>query len=254
MTSVFKRKYKQGLVLSGGGARGFAHLGVLQCFEEHNICPSIISGVSAGSIVGAFYSDGYKPLEIFKLFSSQKMYRLMRLTFPRFGVLRVSGLKEILVKNLRSKRIEDLPIPLVIAVTNYNTGKIEYLSEGNLADAVLASAAIPVLFEVQKINGNFYFDGGVMDNLPLKPILGRCKKIIAVHVNPLGKIEKINGLMQVAERAFHLAIGAELENKKQNVDLFIEPPELTEYGLLDVKNSLEMFKIGYKHTSQVLGK
>lgn len=251
MLSIFK-KHKTGLVLSGGGARGIAHLGVLQYLHENNIRPSIISGVSAGSLAAAFYADGYAPTEILEFFSSKKLYHLMRLTLPKSGFLKVNGLKDILSENLKAKNIEDLEIPIVIAATNFNTGKIEYFTKGNLMNALLASSAIPILFEVQKINGSLYFDGGVMDNLPIKPILGKCRNYIAVHVNPLGKLEKASSPIQVAERAFHLAIAAELENKKQLVDTFIEPPELSDFGMLDVKKAKEIYDIGYHHASKVL--
>lgn len=250
MLSIFK-KHKTGLVLSGGGARGVAHLGVLQYLQENKIRPSIISGVSAGALVAAFFADGYSPSEILNFFTSKKMYNLIRLTFPKSGFMKVNGLKDILSKNLRSKNIEDLQLPIVIAATNFNTGKIEYFQQGNLIDALLASTAIPVLFEIHKINETLYFDGGIMDNLPIKPILGKCRKYLAVHVNPIGELKKVNGPMQVAERAFHLAIAAELENKKQLIDTFIEPPELTHFGMLDVKKSKEIFDIGYHHAAKV---
>jgi NTE family protein len=253
MLSIFK-KHKTGLVLSGGGARGIAHLGVLQYLHENKLRPSIISGVSAGSLAAAFYADGHAPSEILDFFSSKKLYHLMRLTFPKSGFLKVKGLKDILSKNLKAQNIEDLELPIVIAATNFNTGKIEYFTRGNLIDALLASSAIPTLFELHKMNGNLYFDGGIMDNLPIKPILGVCRKYIAVHVNPLAPIEKASSPIQVAERAFHLAIAAELENKKVLFDTFIEPPELSDFSMLDVKKSREIFDIGYHHASKVLAK
>lgn len=240
------------MVLSGGGARGIAHLGVIQYLQEKSIKPTIISGVSAGALVAAFIADGFSPFEVLELFTSKKLYHLMRLTFPRSGFLKANGLKEILSKNLRAKNIEDLRTPIIVTATNFNSGSVEYFSHGNLVDALLASTAIPTLFEVHKINGSTYFDGGIMDNLPIKPILGKCRKYIGVHVNPLGYLEKAGSPIQVAERAFHLAIGAELENKKSLFDIFIEPPELTEFGILDIKKAREIFDVGYYHAAKVL--
>jgi NTE family protein len=124
--TLFK-KYKTGLVLSGGGARGFAHLGVLKALEEKKIKINIFSGVSAGAIAAAFYADGYTPEEILNIFSSKKVFHLMRITIPRSGLLKTKGLKEVLKKHLRATNIEDLKIPVIIAATNFREGKIQYI-------------------------------------------------------------------------------------------------------------------------------
>lgn len=251
MRKLFK-KHKTGIALSGGGARGFAHLGVLQALNENGIAPSIISGTSAGSIAGAFFADGYEPYEILDFFSTRKIYHLMRLVLPRTGFIRINGLEEILRNNLRVKNIEDLKIPLIIAATNFNTGKIEYITQGDLIKALLSSSSIPILFEAQKFNEHYYLDGGIMDNLPIKPLLNECRNIIAVHVNPIGKIERISSPVHVGERAFHLAIGSQIHAKIEKVDLFIEPSELTEYGMLDLRKSREIFETGYSYTKEYL--
>lgn len=253
MRSLFK-KYKTGLILSGGGARGFAHLGVLQALNEHGIRPSIISGASAGALAGAFYADGYEPYEILDFFSIRKLYRLMRLVLSRTGFVRITGLEEILKNNLRTKNIEDLQVPLVIAVTNFNTGKAEYLSQGNLIKTLLSSSSIPILFEAQQMSDHYYLDGGIMDNLPLKPLIDQCKTTIAVHVNPIGFLEKISSPIQVGERAFHLAIASEIHSKIEKVDIFIEPPRLSEFGMLDLKKSKTIFDIGYTYTKDLLSR
>lgn len=250
----FIKGKKTGIALSGGGARGIAHLGALKALEEEGFKPSMISGTSAGSLAGAFYADGFKPDEILDIFSTRKIYNLMRLIYPKTGFMRVDGLREILTENLRSDKIEDLKIPLIITATNFNLGKTEYFTEGNLIDALISSAAIPILFEAQKIQDTFYLDGGIMNNLPVYPLRKKCKRIIAVHVNPIGNIEKISSPVQVAERSFHLAIGASIQHIKEEVDLFIEPPGLSEFGMLEVKRAKEIFNVGYSYTKELLGK
>lgn len=253
MLKIFK-PYKTGLVLSGGGARGFAHLGVLQYLNDKKIKTSIISGVSAGALAGAFFADGYSPLEILEIFSNHKLYHLMRLTFPRTGFLKVHGLMQILSKNLKARNLEDLKIPMVITVTNFSTGKIEYIRKGNLVNALLATSAIPVLFESQVDNNQYYLDGGVMNNFPIEPIINDCSRCIGVHVNPLGNIQKIGSPVQVAERVFHLAIASVIEHKKHLCNYFIEPEKLENYGMLDIKKGHELFDIGYAKAKEILGK
>jgi len=139
-----------------------------------------------------------------------------------------------------------LKIPLVVAATNFQKGAITYFDKGLLVDLLLASSSIPLLFETTKIDGIPYIDGGIMDNLPIEPLKKKCKKIIAVHTNPLGEQTKIKNPVQVVERAFHLSIASEIYRKKQDVDVFIEPEKLKNYGLLDLRKAKLIFEIGYE--------
>jgi NTE family protein len=242
---LFTSKYRTGLVLSGGAARGIAHLGVLEALMEKNIKIDIISGVSAGSIAGALFLDGHHPREILEIFANQRIYKLIRISVPRSGFFKIDGLKKILKTNLKAKNIEDLERPLFIAVTNYQKARVEYFNEGPLVDLVLASSSIPVLFETKYINKIPYIDGGIMDNLPVDPILDHCKKIIGVHVNPIGEINASSSPWQVAERSFHMAVASEIRRKQELLDLFIEPNELTKFGLLELRRAEKIYKIGY---------
>jgi NTE family protein len=242
---LFPRKYRTGLVLSGGGARGIAHLGILEAFSEKNITIDIISGVSAGSIAGALFLDGYHPREILDIFANQKIYKLIRISMPRSGFFKIDGLKKILKANLRARNIEDLEKPLVIAATNYQKAKVEYFTEGPLIDLILASSSIPVLFEAKYLNKVPYIDGGVMDNLPVDPLLGKCKKIIGVHVNPIRETATLSAPWQIAERSFHMAVASEIRRKEELLDLFIEPSELTKFGMLELRKAEKIYQAGY---------
>lgn len=241
-----------GIVLSGGAVRGIAHLGILQAIIEHKIQIDIISGVSAGALAGAFFSEGYSPPEILDIFSRKKFYELVRISLPHSGFFKIDGLKKLLKKYIKTTQLEDLPIPLVISATNFSEGKIEYFEKGQLIDTLIASASIPFLFEMPKINGIPYTDGGVLDNLPVEPIRDRCRIIIASHVNPLGKLEKAKSPLQVVERTFHMAVASEIHRKKSLVDLFIEPQQLTQFGMLDLRKAKSIFQIGYKSAQEIL--
>ncbi len=243
---LFGKKYKTGLALSGGAVRGLAHLGVLQALNEKEIKIDIFSGVSAGALAGAFYADGYHPREILDIFSNKKIHDFFRLAFPRSGFFDTKGLKKLLSNNLRTKYVEDLNIPLIIAATNFQKGEIAYFDKGILIDLLVASSSIPLLFKTAEINGISYIDGGIMDNLPIKPLKDKCSKIIAVHTNPIGEKNKIHHPVQVIERAFHLAIASEINVKKTEADVFIEPEKLKEYGLFDLHKANEIFEIGYE--------
>lgn len=250
----YRKEYKTGVVLSGGAARGFAHLGVLQALHEHDIYPDVVSSVSAGAIVGAFYADGYQPVEIMRLFQAKSFYKYADFVFRKTGLMRAAGLRSVMEKYLRAKTFEQLGKPFYVAATNMRTGKCEYMNSGNLIDAVMASSSIPVLFLPTKINGQVYSDGGILNNFPIEPIKGLCAKTIGVHVNPIGEEKKLNSLLKIALRSFHLSVASGLNEKKKMVDIFIEPENLREFGLLDVAKGSEMFDMGYHATMKLLGK
>lgn len=245
-------KFTCGIALSGGGARGLAHLGVLKALKEYQLFPEILSGVSAGAIVGAFYADGYEPEEILEMFIKEKLYHLIRVTIPKEGLLRPSGLRELISNYLRAKDFSDLNMPLYIAATNLNTGTIEYFNQGPLAEKIIASASIPVLFNPTKIGGYTYVDGGVIDNLPVTPIRKLCAEIIGVNVNPLHEEKNVKGIIQLAERTFYLTIVSNSRKHIPACDLYIEPQELKEYGIFEISKAREIFDVGYRETLGII--
>jgi NTE family protein len=247
-----KKKHKIGLVLSGGGARGFAHLGVIQALNESGIFPDVICGTSAGAIVGVLYADGYSPKEILKLTNSNSMLRYMRFTVPRAGLLQISGVVRILKDSLRAKTFEELKIPLFVTATDLNNGRVDYFSSGDLLNVIIASSSIPVLFKPVVIDNRHYVDGGVLDNLPIKPIENNCHYIIGSFVNPTGYEENVTNLISIAERTFLLSMSKEVAEKSKKFDLFIAPLELRNYKILDPDKSEDLFQLGYKTTKEKL--
>jgi NTE family protein len=244
--------YNTGLVLSGGGARGFAHLGVIQALNEAGIFPDVISGTSAGALIGVLYADGYTPNEILHLLNGGSRLDFMRPAMPREGLLQINAILKILKASLRAKEFKDLKIPLFVAATDLNNGKAVYFSEGDLFCPVIASASIPVLFQPVKINEISYVDGGVLDNLPVRPIENKCRTLIGSFVNPVGYMEKISGLINIAERTFMLSMSKEIFEKAKKFNLFIAPPELRNFKILDPEKASELFEIGYKATNEKL--
>jgi NTE family protein len=247
-----EKQYNIGLVLSGGGARGFAHLGVIQALNDSGIFPDIISGTSAGALAGVLYADGFTPKEILHLMNYGSRLDFMRPALPREGLLQIGGIIKILKSCLRAKTFEELKIPLYVAATDLNNGKAEYFSKGTLLNPVIASASIPVLFQPVMINDLFYVDGGVLDNLPLKPIENKCRILIGSFVNPVGYVEKCSGLINIAERTFMLSMSKEISEKAKKFDLFVAPAELRNYKILDPEKAEELFDVGYKATREKL--
>ncbi|TSA31762.1 MAG: patatin [Porphyromonadaceae bacterium] len=244
--------YSLGLVLGGGGARGFAHLGVAKALLEKGIQPDIISGVSAGAIAGAFLASGMDPDDIFKLLKEQDFMKISHFKMSKQGFIRLDGLKNQIKIHIPFKNLEDLPTPLIVAVCNLNKARMEYISSGPLADIVLASSSIPILFSPVKMGDQVYVDGGVLDNLPIKPLRKICDKVIAVNISPIHDTDKLDNLFQIATRVFHVSVDKSTIKSGKLADLYIEPPGVDHYDILRVKYAEELFHIAYEHTKELI--
>ncbi|MDE6370293.1 MAG: patatin-like phospholipase family protein, partial [Duncaniella sp.] len=182
----FSRKpYKLGIVLSGGGARGFAHAGALQAFEEMGIKPDIIGGVSAGSVVTVMYASGMKPLEIVKVFSDAKFGDFAELAVPKDGFFSMDGFKKFLRRHVPYADIADLPIPSVVCATDLMATRPVAFTRGDMAECVSASCSIPIVFKPVTIDGTVYVDGGVTANLPAWALRDKCKYLIGGNCSPM---------------------------------------------------------------------
>lgn len=249
--SKSEKKYKIGIALGGGGARGFAHLGVLQALEEKGIKPEVIAGVSAGAIAGAFIASGLSPKDAFDIIKKYKFTGISEFNIPKTGLLSSAKMKSRLLKKIEKEKLEELDIPLIICVSNMLDGKPEYLTEGPLADIVQASASIPVLFSPVELNGKLYSDGGIFDNVPVKPLKKVCEKVIGVSISPIQQIDELTNLIQVATRMFQLAVNPSKAELKRKCDVFIEPPELCNFDIMDTKHAKEIFDIGYEYAKNM---
>ncbi|GAA4272011.1 patatin-like phospholipase family protein [Aquimarina gracilis] len=248
LKSITRKKYKFGLVLSGGGARGFAHLGVVQALQEKDIYPDIISGVSAGAIAGAFLASGMTPVDIMRLMLDYKFFDYTSIHIPKTGLLSLDKLENNLLSHLPFSEFEELKTPLFVGVSNLNTGEPGYINSGSLSQAIKASASIPVMFSPVEINGNQYVDGGLLDNMPITPIKNLCKQIIGINISPVEEIKKLNNLIEIAGRTFQLSVNANMNLSIKKLDVYIEPPELCDFDILDVTSAQKLFDIGYNYT------
>ncbi|MFW6295481.1 MAG: patatin-like phospholipase family protein [Halanaerobium sp.] len=242
---------KIGIVLAGGGARGFAHLGVLKALEEKGIKPDYISAVSAGSIIGAFIASGKNPDQVMEIMQESNFFDYAKVLMPKNGLMSLENLHKNLKEQLEENTISELKIPLYIAASNLATGKIRYFAEGDLCQIVQASSSIPILFSPVEIDGDLYVDGGLLDNLPVEPLKDKCDIIIAVNIMPIEETRDLNNLIEIAVRTFQLSINRNQEEIKKTVDLFIQPEGLEEYNILDTKHVDTLFELGYEHTKKL---
>ena len=242
---------KIGLSLSGGGSRGIAHLGVLKALEEMGVKPSIISGVSAGAIIGAYYSNQYSPNQILEIFLEKKFKNYFRFHYGGLGIIDMKKIHKYFLKYFPEDNFNELSIPLVICATDIITSETVYFTEGPLIMPILASSAIPFLFSPIQFNDTLLLDGGILNNMPVDPLLGKCDKIIGVHVNHQDNLLRNKSRIGILERVFHLSTERSVKQNAKKCDCFIDPPEMANYSMFSISKAPEVFKIGYNYTISI---
>ena len=254
MDEKLLRAKEVGLVLSGGGVRGMAHIGLLKALKANGIHPSHISGTSVGAIVGALYCYGNNPDEMLAFFRETPLFRYNFLTLNKPGLLDTERYAGIFNSYFPGDSFEALGKPLFVTTTNLQKGVQEVFREGQLIRPLLASAALPPVFSPVEINNCLHADGGIMNNFPSEIMHGRCDYIIGSNVSVLKTIEKeaIRTSIQLASRTTALMIYAINNGKMASCDLLFEPTKLDQIGVLDKKSIEKAYDIGYTHASRLL--
>lgn len=245
-----------GISFSGGGARGIAHVGVLQYLLELGLTPTAVSGTSAGAIAGALFAAGLSPLEILERVKVNSVFKVFTIKNLKFGLSDHSYLRQILVESLPADDFGALKVPFYACATNLTLGKWEILSEGSVVDAVVASSSIPVVFHPVKIKDYLYVDGGLLNNLPIEPLKQHNLKIIGININIHGPQDGIDGIFSITKRIFDLALWANTESRFRKCDLGIDIQETYEFGIFEFDKYQELFEVGYnaakRHREQIV--
>jgi NTE family protein len=243
-----------GLVLSGGGARGAAHIGAIKALEEFGVFPTHISGTSAGAIIGALYAADVHWTEMLDFFKNISIFQTTRYARNKPGFINSEKFYNDLKAYLPIDNFSALKKPLFITAANVIDGSLKVFSKGQLIKPIIASASFPGVFTPTEINGKFYIDGGTLNNFPVEPLQKDCDKIIGVYVNPLKKIsiKDLKHSYSVVERAYKIKVASESMLKFPDCDLVISPEELIHYGTFEMNNIEAIFNLGYTATKKAL--
>ncbi|QNE39547.1 hypothetical protein F1C16_08265 [Hymenobacter sp. NBH84] len=237
------------LALSGGGARGIAHLGVLAALDTLELPIGRMAGVSSGAIAGTFYAAGFAPAEILRMLTSVNIARLTRLALSRYGLLHLTAVEQLFISHLGvNANFADLRIPLTLVTTDLTEGVSVEFSEGPLIPPLLASAAVPIVYRPVEYQGRQLVDGGLLNNLPVSAVEGREMPVVGINCNPSNRAARITTFRSLIERVLHLAISTNTMASKQRCDLLLEPEELRTYRTLQYRQAQTLFNIGYRHT------
>lgn len=236
-----------GIVLSGGGVRGAAHVGLLKALEENGIYPQLISGSSAGALVGALYAHGYDFPTILDFFKTTPILKLSYYSVSKPGLLNSDKYFQLLHNYFPVDHFNALKKKLFVTVTDIINAQDHIFSEGPLIKTLLASAALPPVFTPVSIEGNLYIDGGIMNNFPVEPLRNKCNKILGSFVNPVRQINQnyLSNSMRVFQRSLELNVYASSRKKFRQCNYVFEPKSFYKYGTFDTRYVDELYQIGY---------
>ncbi len=216
--------YRLALVLGGGAALGYAHLGVLKVLEENGIRPDLIVGTSMGAIVGGLYAGGNSPEKIISEAKHLSIFKLLHFKLMGLGFFDWTKTEAYLRSDLDHKTFADLQIPFAAIATDLVTGEEVVLDSGDVVKAVLASASVPGIYTPVKIGNHLLVDGGLVEDLPVRA----AKRLGALHViavdvhHPLIK-ESIRTPFDAIRQALYILHQNHAENAKKLADIVIRP-------------------------------
>jgi len=247
-----------GICLSGGGALGFAHVGVLQSLEEHGIQPTHVVGSSMGSIIGCLYAAGYTPAEMLQMIKDDKLYKITKLmtfkpSFLRSGLSTHSILRSFIKEVIPHNSFDLLKKKLYVCVSNLNKAEWEIIESGVELDKwVAASSSIPGVFEAIKDNDTYYVDGGLLNNMPAQGIAGFCLNIIGVDVIPYKMPEE---LKHPTDTVVCSVRALEHQNSQPGRDLcrfIIEPPAIESFHEFSYDSYFTIYHHGYEAANKFI--
>jgi NTE family protein len=239
-----------GLVLSGGGARGIAHIGVIDALRSHGLEPDAIAGSSSGAIIGALTAAGHSTETMLEFFHKASPFRLSVVAVRKAGILDTAKVVASFREYFPDDSFEALKTRLFLTATDIVNARLKVFESGPLISAILASCSMPMVFTPTEVDGRWYVDGGVINNFPIEPLRGRCDVMVGHYASPLRHVSQtdLGGLLAVSERALELGMHSASKEKFHECDVMLSCPELNQYGLFDTKHHREIFEAGRRAT------
>lgn len=215
---------KIGLALGSGGAKGFAHVGVIKVLREANIPIHMIAGSSMGALIGTFYAAGCSVERLYHLATVFKRKYYLDFTIPKMGFIAGKRVKDMIKMFTYNRNLEELDIPVAVVATDILKGEKVVFTDGSIADAVRASISIPGIFVPEKINGRLLVDGGVIDRIPVSVVKEMGADIvIAVDVSPIKVNGEITSIYDVIMQSIEIMQHELVVNRQIASDLMMHP-------------------------------
>lgn len=245
---------KIGLALGSGGARGFAHLGVIKVLKEAGIPIDMVAGSSMGALVACFYGAGLDIERLYKISSAFKRKYYLDFTVPKMGFIAGKRVKDLIRMFTHGKNIEELDIPIGIVATDLMTGEKVVFTKGSIADAVRASISIPGIFVPEKLNGRLLVDGGVVDRVPVSVVKDMgADLVIAVDVSHVKTNSEVTSIFDVIMQSLDI-MQMELVNHRVIASDVIIRPRVDKYSSRAFTNIEEIISIGEEEARNQIDK
>jgi NTE family protein len=237
---------KIALVLGGGAARGFAHVGVIRVLEQEKIPIDLIIGTSVGSLIGALYADKGNSFDLELI--AFKLQKEDLFDFSVFasttGPVKGDRLEQFVKERVGHEKIEDLPVPFAAVATNLNTGEQVVLTRGSIAKAVRASSSIPGVFTPVQYFGMTLVDGGVVDNVPVDVARSMgADLVIAVNIGKDVVNNNTPNIIDITLQAVNIMANEISEFKMKGADVLIEP-DVGSVGMMDFSKKESLMRAG----------
>ena len=222
--AVPKPPLKIALVLGGGAARGFAHIGVIKALEAQGIVPDMVVGTSAGSVVAALHASGMNGFDLQKVALQMEEDMVTDWALPNRGVFKGEALQDFINQKVRNLSLQKMPKPLGVVATDLQSGEMVLFRTGNTGIAVRASSAVPGVFQPVEISGRDYVDGGLTSPVPAQSArtMG-ADFVIAVDISNVDRRDKLTGTLDVLLQTFAIMGHAISRHELEDADVVIRP-------------------------------
>lgn len=245
-TPIQAREPVIALALGGGGAKGFAHIGVIKVLESHGIKPKIVTGTSAGSFVGSLYASGKSPYQLQHIALTFKESDIRDLTLNRQGFIAGQKLQDFVNQHVANKPIEKFPIRFAAVATRLDNGRKADFIKGNAGQAVRASCSIPNVFVPATIGGTQYVDGGLVSPIPVQTAKAMgADLVIAVDISARPTGNQPVSMWGLLDQTLNIMGQQSIHQELAQANIVIQP-KVGHIGTLDLKASNQTILEGEK--------
>ncbi len=244
---------KFGLVLSGGAARGAFHLGILHFLEEHSINIHAYSGSSIGAIISVSHASGVSAKEQLKIYNSAEFKKVLKFNYFKNGLIKIDTNHKILNELLPIKDFEKLPKEVYVNAYDIKRGELHYFNKGDTHTLCMASSALVPLFKPISYEKMYLIDGGLIDNLPIKPFLDDDYHICSVDLMPrqqeIPKKKIFNPFKSAKKKIFSHRIN-NMNYSIKHSHQYITTQKLRNFKMFTFKELNDCFNLGYKESQK----
>jgi len=241
------------LVLSGGAARGAFHLGILHYIEESGIQIDAYSGSSIGAIISTSHASGVSAKEQLKIFSSKEVKKVLKFNYFKNGLIKIDTNHPILNDLLPIKKLEDIPKEVFVNAYDVKQKKLHYFNKGDTHTLCIASSALIPLFKPIHYEKKYLIDGGLIDNLPIRPFLETKYKICSIDLMPRKQHTTKKRVFNPIKMAKRKLFSHWIDNVNYSIkhsDYYITNQKILNFKMFTFKELNECFNLGYKEAQK----